>query len=114
MGFVVGCVIVYQILYSDVSDHLAEYATLMAMGYPLKSLLGVVAREGILLALMGYLPAYFSGQLLYLLVRNSTKLPVVMTFDRATLVFSLILIMCMGSALIAMRRLSDADPAEIF
>ena len=33
MGFVVGCVIVYQILYGDVSDHLPEYATLMAMGY---------------------------------------------------------------------------------
>ena len=52
MGFVVGCVIVYQILYSDVSDHLPEYATLMAMGYKLKTLLGVVAREGILLSVM--------------------------------------------------------------
>ena len=50
MGFVVGCVIVYQVLYSDVSDHLPEYATLMAMGYRLPSLLGVVAREGLLLA----------------------------------------------------------------
>ena len=114
MGFVVGCVIVYQILYSDVSDHLAEYATLMAMGYRLKTLLGVVAREGVLLAVMGYVPAYFSGQALYALVRNSTKLPVAMDFERAFLVFSLILIMCMGSAIVAMRRLSDADPAEIF
>jgi putative ABC transport system permease protein len=33
MGFIVGIVIVYQILYTDVSDHLAEYATLKAMGY---------------------------------------------------------------------------------
>ncbi|WP_320664362.1 ABC transporter permease DevC [Prochlorococcus sp. MIT 1223] len=114
MGFVVGCVIVYQILYSDVSDHLAEYATLMAMGYKLKTLLGVVAREGILLSIMGYLPAYISGQGLYSLVRSSTKLPVVMTFERASLVLILILFMCMGSALVAMRRLSDADPAEIF
>jgi len=114
MGFVVGCVIVYQILYSDVSDHLAEYATLMAMGYRLKTLLGVVAREGILLAVMGYVPAYISGQALYSLVRNSTKLPVLMDFERALLVFTLILIMCMGSAVIAMRRLADADPAEIF
>ena len=46
MGFVVGCVIVYQILYSDVSDHLPEYATLMAMGYRLLALLGVVAGKG--------------------------------------------------------------------
>ncbi len=114
MGFVVGCVIVYQILYSDVSDHLPEYATLLAMGYRLKTLLGVVAREGIFLALMGYVPAYLVGQALYALVRSSTKLPVVMDPSRAMLVFVLILFMCMSSALLAMRRLVDADPAEIF
>ena len=28
MGFIVGVAIVYQVLYSDVSDHLSEYATL--------------------------------------------------------------------------------------
>ena len=114
MGFVVGCVIVYQVLYSDASDHLPEYATLMAMGYRLKTLLGVVVREGLLLALFGYLPAYAAGQGLYLLVRNATQLPVAMDFNRAFTVFSMILIMCMASAGLAMRRLVDADPAEIF
>jgi putative ABC transport system permease protein len=114
IGFVVGCVIVYQVLYSDVSDHLPEYATLMAMGYKLNSLLGVVVREGLLLALFGYLPAYAAGQGLYLLVRNATQLPVAMNTVRAVSVFSMILIMCMLSAGLAMRRLVDADPAEIF
>ena len=114
MGFVAGCVIVYQVLYSDVSDHLPEYATLMAMGYKLNSLLGVVVREGLLLALFGYLPAYTAGQGLYLLVRNATQLPVAMNTVRAVSVFSMILIMCMLSAGLAMRRLVDADPAEIF
>ncbi len=114
MGFVVGCVIVYQILYSDVSDHLAEYATLMAMGYRLQTLFGVVAREGIFLAVMGYVPAYLSGQALYALVRSSTKLPVSMDPQRACIVFFLILFMCMASASVAMRRLIDADPADIF
>jgi putative ABC transport system permease protein len=114
MGFVVGCVIVYQILYSDVSDHLPEYATLMAMGYRLRNLLGVVAREGMLLAVFGYLPAYLAGQGLYLLVRNATQLPVSMNLTRALTVFIMILVMCMGSATLAMRRLGDADPAEIF
>ena len=114
MGFVVGCVIVYQVLYSDVSDHLPEYATLMAMGYKLRTLLGVVVREGLLLALFGYLPAYAAGQGLYLLVRSATALPVAMDFSRAMTVFSMILVMCMASAGLAMRRLVDADPAEIF
>jgi len=114
MGFVVGCVIVYQILYSDVSDHLPEYATLLAMGYKIRTLLGVVAREGLLLAIMGYMPAYISGQALYALVRASTKLPVFMNYPRALLVFCLILFMCMVSAFAAMKRLKDAEPAEIF
>tara|TARA_Y100001933_G_scaffold119565_1_gene119596 strand:- start:159 stop:1325 length:1167 start_codon:yes stop_codon:yes gene_type:complete len=114
MGFVVGCVVVYQILYSDVSDHLPEYATLMAMGYRLKSLLFVVAREGFLLSLFGYIPAYISGQFLYAVIRNSTKLPIAMDASKSILIFVLILVMCMGSASIAMRKLVDADPAEIF
>ena len=114
MGFIVGCVVVYQILYSDVTDHLPEYATLLAMGYRLKSLFFVVAREGFLLALFGYLPAYVSGQILYAVIRNSTKLPIIMDSNKSITIFFLILVMCMGSAGIAMRKLVDADPAEIF
>ena len=114
MGFVVGCVIVYQVLYTDVSDHLPEYATLMAMGYRLSHLLGVVVREGFYLAAMGYVPAYMAGQGLYWFVRDATKLPVGMDLSRALTVLVMILVMCMLSSLLAMRRLIDADPAEIF
>jgi len=114
MGFVVGCVIVYQVLYTDVSDHLPEYATLMAMGYRVDTLLGVVVRQGLLLAVIGYLPAYLAGQGLFWLVRDTTRLPVGMDFTRAFTVFTMILVMCMLSAGLAMRRLVDADPAEIF
>ena len=114
MGFVVGCVIVYQVLYTDVSDHLPEYATLMAMGYRISHLLGVVMREGFYLAALGYVPAYLAGQGLYWFVRDATKLPVGMDPARAITVLVMILVMCMLSSLLAMRRLIDADPAEIF
>ena len=114
MGFVVGCVIVYQVLYTDVSDHLPEYATLMAMGYRLSHLLGVVLREGLYLAALGYIPAYLAGEGLYWFVRNATRLPVGMDLTRALTVLTMILVMCLLSALLAMRRLVDADPAEIF
>ena len=114
MGFVVGCVIVYQVLYTDVSDHLPEYATLMAMGYRMSHLLGVVMREGFYLAALGYVPAYLAGQGLYWFVRDATKLPVGMDPARAISVLVMILVMCMLSSLLAMRRLIDADPAEIF
>ena len=67
-----------------------------------------------MLALFGYLPAFLVSQLLYGAIQNATRLPVMMVFDRAIMVFAMILIMCMGSAALAMRRLGDADPAEIF
>ena len=114
MGFVVGCVIVYQVLYTDVSDHLPEYATLMAMGYRISHLLGVVMREGLYLAILGYVPAYIAGEGLYWFVRDATRLPVGMNATRALTVMVMILVMCMVSSLLAMRRLVDADPAEIF
>ena len=96
------------------SDHLPEYATLMAMGYRLSHLLGVVLREGLYLAALGYIPAYLAGEGLYWFVRNATRLPVGMDLTRALTVLTMILVMCLLSALLAMRRLVDADPAEIF
>ncbi|TGG79030.1 MAG: FtsX-like permease family protein [Aphanocapsa feldmannii 277cV] len=114
MGVVVGSVIVYQILFSDVSDHLAEYATLKAMGYSHGSLVGVVMREALLLALLGYFPSWVAGLGLYALTRSQTMIPIAMTQAMATTVFCLILGMCTASGLLAMRKLNQADPAEIF
>jgi putative ABC transport system permease protein len=59
MGFIVGVIIVYQILYTDVADHMAEYATLKAMGYKNFYLLSVVFQEALILSLLGYLPWNF-------------------------------------------------------
>jgi putative ABC transport system permease protein len=113
MGFIVGIVIVYQILYTDVSDHLAEYATLKAMGYTDTYLLGVVLQEALLLAVLGYIPAFALAVLLYDLTANATLLPIAMTFNRAMLVLGLTVSMCFISGAIAVRRLRAADPADI-
>lgn len=114
IGFVVGVVIVYQILYSDVSDHLAEYATLKAMGYKDIYLLGIVFQEAIILAIIGFFPGYMISVGLYSLTRSATNLPLFMTLARAISVFCLTIIMCLASGLIAMRKLRAADPADIF
>ncbi len=114
MGFVVGIIIVYQILYTDVTDHLAEYATLKAMGYTDLYLLGVVFQEAITLALLGYIPAFSLAVILYELTRNATLLPINMTTERAVFIFVLIVVMCFISGGIAVRRLRSADPADIF
>ncbi|NJK30652.1 MAG: FtsX-like permease family protein [Acaryochloris sp. SU_5_25] len=114
MGFIVGMVIVYQILYTDVSDHLAEYATLKAMGYKSRFLYAVVLQEAFILAVLGFIPGFALCLGLYKLVRDGTALPMFMTLDRIITVFGLTLIMCVVSGMIAMRRVQAADPADIF
>ncbi len=114
MGFIVGIVIVYQILYTDVSDHLPEYATLKAMGYTDWYLLGVVFQEAIILAFMGYIPGGVVAFFLYNLTRNATSLPIAMTVSRAITVLILTVIMCFVSGAISVRKLQAADPADIF
>jgi putative ABC transport system permease protein len=114
MGFIVGMVIVYQILYTDVSDHLAEYATLKAMGYKSRFLYSVVLQEAFILAVLGFIPGFALCLGLYKIVRDGTALPMFMTLDRIITVFFLTLIMCVVSGVIAMRRVQAADPADIF
>jgi putative ABC transport system permease protein len=114
MGFIVGIVIVYQILYTDVTDHLAEYATLKAMGYTDTYFLVVVFQEALVLAILGYFPAMGLSFGLYHLTRNATSLPVMMTAGRAVMVLILTVLMCCISGAIAVRKLSAADPADIF
>lgn len=114
MGFIVGTVIVYQILYTDVSDHLAEYATLKAMGYRSRYLIMVVLQEAMILSVIGFLPGLFASMGLYSVTRNATGLPIGFTIDRSVTVFSLTAIMCLLSGVIAMRKVQAADPADIF
>jgi len=114
IGFIVGIVIVYQILYSDVSDHLPEYATLKAMGYSNSYLIGVLIQESLILAILGFLPGFVLSTGLYYLTQSATLLPIKMTLTRAILVLLLTIIMCSASGGIAMRKLQAADPADIF
>lgn len=114
MGFIVGSIIVYQILYTDVSDHLSEYATLKAIGYRDSFLLAIVLEESLLLSVLGYIPGLAISQGLYILTAQATGLPISLTWQRAAAVFVFTIIMCSASGALAMRRIRSADPAEIF
>jgi putative ABC transport system permease protein len=114
MGFVVGTVIVYQILYTDVSDHLPEYATLKAMGYTHRYLLMVVFQEALILAILGYIPGMVIASGLYGLTKAATRLPMTITLTKTITILILTIIMCCVSGAIAVRKLKAADPADVF
>ncbi|MUG95803.1 FtsX-like permease family protein [Scytonema sp. UIC 10036] len=114
MGFIVGTVIVYQILYTEVTDHLSEYATLKAIGYTQNYLLSVILQEALILAILGYMPGIAIALFLYDRARAATLLPVFMSGERAIIVMILTIVMCFISGAIAVRKLRSADPADIF
>lgn len=114
VGFIVGIVIVYQILYTDVANHLPEYATLKAMGYGDRYLLGVLLQEALLLALMGFIPGFLISIGIYQLAYAAIMMPIGMKVERAMLVLVLTFVMCGASGAIAMQKLRSADPADVF
>ncbi len=114
MGVVVGFIIVYQILFADVQDHLKEYATLKAMGYTHGYLRKVVLQQSIILALLGFLPGIGVSMLIFSKAAGVTGLPLEMDIEAALFIFGLTLFMCAGSGILALRKLRAVDPAEVF
>ncbi len=114
MGFAVGTVICYQILSGDVSDHLPEYATLKAIGYPNAHLAWVVIQEALILAVAGYAVGLGVSWLAYGWLTEASAMPLRMTLDRAAIVFAVTVGMCTLSGLVALVRLVRADPADVF
>jgi len=114
MGLIVGMVIVYQILFSDIASHLKEYATLKAMGYSNGYLGRTVLSAALLLAVLGFIPGLALSTFLYDVVGKGTFLPLAMDLPRAAAVFAMIFSMCAIAGLLAMRKLRDANPADMF
>jgi putative ABC transport system permease protein len=114
MAFVVGIVIVFQILSTDVNDHLGEYATFKAMGYGDRFIILIVLEEAMILAVLGFIPGVALALGQYALIANLAALPITMTFGRFAFVFFLTMVMCGVSGIIAMQKIRSADPADIF
>jgi putative ABC transport system permease protein len=114
MGVLIGLVIVYQVLSTDVADHLREYATFKAMGYPHQFFLSIVFEEAAILGAMGFVPGIILSIGIYAAMAQATGLPVAMTPVRAAMVFFGTVLACAASGALATRRLRAADPAELF
>lgn len=114
MGFVVGAIIVYQILFADVSEHLNEYATLRAIGYSNRFVSGIVLQQAVILGVLGFMPGAAVANWLYGRAAAATSLPIYLTTERAVTVFLMTILMCALSGLLAVRKLRRLDPADVF
>jgi putative ABC transport system permease protein len=114
MGFVVGAIVVYQILFADVSEHINEYGTLRAIGYGNGFVSGIVMQQAAILAVFGYLPGAVAAHFLYGAAAAATRLPLHLTVDRGLTVLLLTVLMCLLSGFLALRKVRKLDPAEVF
>jgi putative ABC transport system permease protein len=114
MGLFVGVIICYQILFTDITDHLPEFATLKAMGYGTSYFLKFVFMQSLYLSVFGFIPGWLVSAGLYYFLAEWTGLVMRLTPSRLALVFCLTLIMCTISGLLAVRKLISADPATLF
>ena len=114
MVFVIGIVIVYQILYTNISNQIVAYATLKAIGYENNYLLKVVFQQAVILAVLGYIPGFFLCLGIYNIAIKATKLPIRMNLNNMLIVLLSTILMCMTSGLLATNKLRAADPADIF
>jgi putative ABC transport system permease protein len=114
MGFIVGVIICYQIIFSDIADHMREFATLKAMGYHHRYFMGLVLFQAVYLSLLGFVPGTVLSYVLYKLVSLATGLTLVLTPATIALVLVVTVAMCVVSGSLAVRKLLSLDPAELF
>jgi len=114
VGFIVGMLISYQIIYTDLAEQQPQYATMKAMGYRTGYLIRVVLEQALLSALTGWIPASLIAILLFRILGEIALLPLHMTVELAVVSFLLTLGMCLISAVLAVRRVISADPAGVF
>jgi putative ABC transport system permease protein len=114
LGFAVGVVICYQILYTEVLDHLPQFATLKAMGYGDRFIQLAVVFEAWVLSILGFVPAIVVGWVVLALLGFMSGLPAGLGWGDVADILLLSVGMCTAASLLALRKVRVLDPAELF
>ncbi len=114
VALIVGAVIVYQILYTDVTDHLEEYATLKSIGFRDSYFTGVILQESVILSVFGFIPGTALTAVMFYFTRQVAHMATYLDPLNCVIIFFLTLFMCLIAGALATRKLRAANPAEIF
>jgi len=114
LGLLVGVIICYQVLYTEVLDHLPEFATLKAMGYGNRFLEGVVVSEAVILSFLAVVPALLLASAMLGLLGWMSGLATGLNLSQMVQISLFSLGMCCFSAVLALGKIRRLDPAELF
>lgn len=114
VGIIVGVIIVGQILYSSVSDHLKEFGTLKAIGASDWVIYGVIIEQALWMAVLGYIPSTVLCYGVAAWAYTTQGIIILITPVSAIAIFGITVIMCVGSAIFAIQKVTRLDPAMVF
>jgi len=114
IGFVVGILITYQILFTEISHQQKQFATLKAIGYSPNYLVGAIVHQSVLYGVAGFIPALALSAILFLIIGEWLLLPMKVSVFTVVTTLCLLFAMCTIAGLIAARKVLTADPAELF
>jgi len=114
MGFLVGAIICYQILFTDITNQLPQFATLRAIGYSDWTVALVVLQQAVGLSAISFVPGLIASRMLYALVAAITGLPLQMSLARGAVVLGLTTSMCVIAGAIAVRKAIALAPADLY
>lgn len=114
VAFIVGVVILFQVLSTDISNRLNEFAILKAMGFKSWFIYGIGIKQALLYALMSYFPALGFAYVVFRVVHALSKMPMDLTLAMALFVFSMSLLMCIISCIMGLQKVRRTDPAELY
>jgi putative ABC transport system permease protein len=113
LGVIVGTVIVAQTLYSSTKEHLNEFATLRAIGSSREYIYKVIVFQALISAVIGFVVAALVGGAVVKLTA-ATALPILITRPLLIGLFLLTVVMCVGSSIAAIVKVTRIDPAMVF
>jgi putative ABC transport system permease protein len=114
VSVVVGMVILYQTLATQIIRHLPQYATFKAIGYTDGYLQRVVLSLALITACLAFVPALATAVMAYDKLRTLARLPIEMTPARIVAVLVIALTMSGATALLAVSKVRRVDPADLF
>ncbi len=114
VGFAIGTVVCYQILFNEVSDHLPQFAMMKAIGHRPRFLAGIVLSEALILSGGGFLAGLAGGWGIYVFLEDRTALLMDLTVPRAGVIFVLTAGMCLLAGRLALKKVQATDPADLF
>ncbi len=114
VGVIIGIIICYQILFNLIHDHMAQFATLKAIGFSSGKLKNIVISKAVILSFISFLPGFLLSLGLYQIIERYAQIIIQVTVIRVASIFLITLFMCLFAGTLAIRKVVKADPASLF